>query len=208
MKCSEIQQKVENTTLKRHGVHFPLQSKRIQKNTRATFKKRYGVEFALQVDKFSKKAKRTTRSRFGVDNAMQDPKIASKNIRHALRKKEYVFPSGRTEYVQGFEPFALDELIWQEDVDEDDIVVNPAEMPEIWWRDEKSNRHRYFPDILVTSTHLLIEVKSEWTITLEPDMIERKKQAALKAGFNYEFRIYSKKGHRISTWNNTVDEIL
>ena len=75
--------------------------------------------------------------------------------------KEYVFPSGRSEKVQGAEPYALTELL--ENINENDIVVGCKNVPNIWYNDKNGKKHRHYVDIFIPSQNRCIEVKSTWT---------------------------------------------
>jgi len=52
-------------------------------------------------------------------------------IKSSFTKKDYIFPSGRTDKIQGYENFALDELIINEKIYESDIIVGVKNVPEI-----------------------------------------------------------------------------
>jgi hypothetical protein len=58
-----------------------------------------------------------------------------KNVKSSYSKKEYVFPSGRIDQIQGYEHFALDELIINEKIEESDIITGCKNVPEIWYHE-------------------------------------------------------------------------
>lgn len=106
--------------------------------------------------------------------------------------KDYMFPSGRRERVQGYEDRAIDELLQEHS--EDDIVVNKQEIRKligtVFYHDEEGIKHRYIPDIYVKSENLIVEVKSEWTYRIKQEVNEIKKEACLRKGHNFCFKIY------------------
>jgi hypothetical protein len=119
-----------------------------------------------------------------------------KNVKSSYSKKEYVFPSGRIDQIQGYEHFALDELIINEKIEESDIITGCKNVPEIWYHDENGKNHRYYVDIFIPSQNRCIEVKSEWTYNIQINSVLLKQKAAKELGYNYEILIYDKKGNK------------
>ena len=74
--------------------------------------------------------------------------------------KKYTYPDGKIAYVQGYEPFALDDLI---KLGITDILTCRSEVPSIWYLGKDEKRHRYFVDIYIPSLNKMIEVKSFYT---------------------------------------------
>jgi hypothetical protein len=119
---------------------------------------------------------------------------ASKN---AYKLKEYLFPSGRIEKVQGTEPYALDELLQNELINENDILIGCKNVPTIWYNDEDGNKHRHYVDIYIPSQKRCIESKSIWTAKKKKDNIFLKQNAAKELGYHYEIWIYNGKGKKV-----------
>jgi hypothetical protein len=82
---------------------------------------------------------------------MHDSEIAAKSSKNAYKPRFYPLPSGKIIQYQGYENFALDELIKIEIIDEDDIATDRRDVPEIWYKDENGKKHRYYTDILIKS---------------------------------------------------------
>ena len=78
------------------------------------------------------------------------------------KPKIFILPSGKEIKCQGYEPFALNELI--ETFEEDEIVTGCKNVPSIWYNDEKDKKHRHYVDIFIPSKNKCLEVKSSWTI--------------------------------------------
>ena len=87
------------------------------------------------------------------------------------KSKEYIFPSGNIILVQGDEPYALDELIINENIDETNIITGCKNVPEIWYTDGLGKKHRHYVDIFIPSQNKCIEVKSTWTAEKKKDNI-------------------------------------
>jgi len=121
-----------------------------------------------------------------------------KQIKSSYSKKEYTFPSGKKENIQGYENFALDELIINEKNDESNIIIGVKNVPEIWYSDENNIEHRYYVDIFIPSQNKCIEVKSLYTYNKNKKINILKSEAAKKLGFIYEFWIYDNKGNKLN----------
>jgi hypothetical protein len=120
--------------------------------------------------------------------------IQSKN---AYKSKDYIFPSGRIERVQGYEPFALNDILQKEAILETDIVIGCKLVPKIWYKDDNDKIHRHYVDIFISSKNLCIEVKSTWTFQKKFDNIFLKQNAGKELGYNYEIWVYNTKGERV-----------
>jgi hypothetical protein len=119
------------------------------------------------------------------------------SIKNAYKLKNYIFPSGNTIQVQGYEPFGLDELITTEKINETDIVTNRTDVPTIWYEDTNGKKHRYFVDIFIPSQKRCIEVKSTWTMKKKRDNVFEKQQAMKDAGYECDIWVYNQKGEKI-----------
>ena len=107
-----------------------------------------------------------------------------------------MMPSGMIVKYQGYENLALDELVQQ--YEEEDILTGRTNIPTIdYYINDK--KHVYFPDIYIKSENKIIEVKSEWTITLKRGNVEDKALATVKAGYKYEIWVYNDKKVKVET---------
>lgn len=103
-------------------------------------------------------------------------------------------PSGKIVNYQGYEKFALDELLQL--FNEDDIENERYKVPIIKYIQD-NKEHNYFPDFYIKSKNLIIEVKSEWTYKILLIKNILKALAVRKAGYNFEFWIYTRKMTKI-----------
>jgi len=156
---------------------------------------KYGVESINQLESIKEKKKETNLSKYGVENHMQSIEIMEKVQEKALKHKDYKMPSGEIRKVQGYEPFALNDLL--KEYSEDQIITGRARIPRIQYTTNDKVRY-YFPDIYIPSINKIIEVKSTWTYKCTTDNIKEKGEASKAAGYDYEIWVYDSKGRRIS----------
>jgi hypothetical protein len=164
-----IKNKIKQTVMNKYGVDHISKSKDIQ---------------LLKIENCLNK--------YGVEHNSQRPDIADKITRGSFMLKEYTFPSGRIDKVQGYEPYALNELINSYEIDENDIITGVKNVPEIWYYDINQKKHRHYVDIFLKSQNKCIEVKSSWTVKLLN--VFNKQQAAKELGYLYEIWVYNEKG--------------
>ena len=160
-----------------------------------TFLNNYGVEWCCQSQIVKDKVSATNMERYGCKYAMQNAELFDKQQKSALKRKEYTFPSGRIDSVQGYEPQALDIII--QSYEEDDIVTSNHEI-ELLCGEMKytleGKEHKYYTDIYIKSSHTFIEVKCIWTFESEKEKNLKKREACINAGINFEFWIMSREG--------------
>lgn len=158
--------------------------------------KKYGVVNISQSEDINNKKIQTCLRNYGVEHPTQNPDIMNKLINSGYSKKDYLFPSGKIGQTQGYEHFALNELIINEKIEETDIIICAKNVPEIWYFDNGKKR-RYYVDIYIPSQNKCIEVKSTYTYSRDLKNNLLKELATKKAGYNFEFWIYNKKGEKI-----------
>ncbi len=131
--------------------------------------------------------------RYGVEYPCQDPVIFSKMLRSCYRKKLYTFPSGRIEYVQGYEPQCIDYLLTVHS--EDDLVISCEEIPPIWYNNpvREGKTSRYYPDAYIVSENTMIEVKSPYTYKKDLARNLAKFSTVAKLGFTLHLYVYNEK---------------
>ena len=117
--------------------------------------------------------------------------------------KEYKMPSGEIRKVQGFEPFALDELL--KTYTEDQIKTDRKDVGRIPYKLDGKQKY-YFPDIAIPHENKIIEVKSTWTYNIEPELIRSKAEATKAKGFDYEIWVFDSKGNRVNMEDLKCDD--
>ena len=147
----------------------------------------------MQNEEVKNKSKETCMEKYGVEYPSQNPEIMEMRSKNAYKLKDYPLPSGNIIKIQGYENFALDEIL-QGGILEEDIINGCKNVPEIWYEDDKGKKHRHYVDIFIPSLNKCIEVKSTWTAEKKKDNIFLKQNAGKENGYLYEIWIYNGKG--------------
>lgn len=197
LKNIDVQTKLKNTCLTKYGVKNVFQTEEFNVKSKLTSLKKYNVEYPAQSNEFKEKSKKTFLKKYGVEYALQNKDIMNKVIKNSYKLKEYIMPSGKVVKCQGYEPYALKELI-NKNIIENDIITGIKNMPEIWYIDSKLKKHRHYVDIFILSQNKCIEVKSKWTFNKQTENVLKKQEFAKKLGYLYEIWIYNSKGEKIN----------
>jgi len=210
----EVKNKGKETCLKKYGTEFASQSEIIKEKIKATnlekydsdcvFKvdeikrkiketliKKYGVEHPMYINETKEKRRKTCLEKYGVEYPTQLVEIQEKAIHTAKTYKNYTTPSDKVIKVQGFEPYALDELYKL--YSEDDIVTDRKLIPKFEYIDNCIKKF-YFPDIYIKSINKIIEVKSTWTYKTNEKKCMLKGKSCIDKAFKFELWIYDKAG--------------
>lgn len=189
----EIQEQKKIKCFEKYGVKCTLLLPHVIKNRKNTFLHKYGNEFYLKTDFGKETFVNTCVEKYNVINPSQSSDISHKKEKNSYKRKIYIFPSGKELICQGYEPFALDKLIKEDNICENDIITGCKNVPQIWYYDENNKKHRHYVDIFIPSQNRCIEVKSTWTAEKKKDNIYLKQNAAKELGYNYEIWIYNNK---------------
>jgi hypothetical protein len=193
-----ICKKRKNTSLIKYGVEYAITSKEVQEKRVETNLEKYGGKSPLQNQEIQKKSKKTMMEKYGVEHALQSEELFTKQQMNAYSLKEYTMPSGIVRKVQGFEIFALNELIKL--YSENQIQTGKGNVPRIKYQIQ-NNTHYYFPDIFIPHENKIIEVKSIWTYEKDKEKNKLKEIACVDNGYNFELWIYDKNGKKIESFN-------
>jgi len=200
LKCPFTKEKIKKTNLIKYGFEHNSQNEEIKNKKIKTCIQNFGVNFPTQSKIVMEKSKQTCLKKYGTDHPSQNADYAEKHSKTSYNKKEYIFPSGKIITVQGFEKFALDFLLNNENINENNICSGCKNVPTIWYNDENGKKHRHYVDIFIPSQNRMIEVKSTWTAEKKKDCIFLKQNAAKDLGYNYEIWVYDGKGNIISKY--------
>ena len=118
-----------------------------------------------------------------------DQDLYTKKIKSGRKWREFTMPSGKIVLVQGYELFGLNELL--ETIKEEDILVH-REVPRVKYKYGGIERI-HFADFYIKSTNTLIDVKSNFTFSIEIEKNNAKKLFAEEQGYNYKFMIISRR---------------
>ncbi len=196
--AEECKEKYKQTCLKKYGVDHNLKSYEIKEKVKQTCLEKYGHENTLQVKEFREKSKQTCLKKYGVEHGMQNKEIFDKSINNSYKLKTYSLPSGKEIKYQGYENYALDELI--QNYEETDIITGVKNVPTIWYNDADGKKHRHYVDIFIPGENKCIEVKSTWTFKKKKDNVLEKQITAKEKGFNYEIWVYDKDGNKVEIY--------
>ena len=171
-----------------------INAKEIRKTTNI---QTIGCENYFQSHDIKEQIKKTNMEKYGVEYCIQNSEIAKKALSSGVRFKEFTFPSGRVEKIQGYENIALDVLINVELINENNIIVGCKNVPIIWYTTNDGIKHRHYVDIFIPTQNRCIEVKGEWFYKRDKNILKLKKQEAEKLGYKYELWVYNKKREKI-----------
>jgi hypothetical protein len=195
----EIKQKIKQTNREKYGCDYGFQNEEVKEKRRITNLTKYGVEYCTQREDVKIKTKQTSLEKYGVEHASQHPDILDKMTKNMYKSKEYYLPSGNIIQIQGYEHFALDELL-NNNIEENDVITGCKNVPTIWYEDETGKKHRHYVDIFIPSQNRCIEVKSTWTAKLNKHNIYLKQIAAKKLGYEYEIWVYNNKAEKVGMY--------
>lgn len=114
---------------------------------------------------------------------------------NSYRKTQTVMQNtARVMELQGHEQFGLRDLL--KTYSPNEILHRRCDMPIILYRlDDQTQIRRYIPDYWIPKENLIIEIKSVFTFEIAHKMNMAKQLACVKSGFQFEFRLYDKKGN-------------
>lgn len=196
-----VKEKIRQTNLKTYGVEYGFQSEEIREKSRLANMKKYGFENPLQREEIKEKCRQTNLKKYGVEYVAQCPEIYEKQNKKSYYSKDYTLPSGNIIKIQGYEFYALDELLQKENIVENDIITGSKNVPTIWYNDVFGKKHRHFVDIYIPSKNKCIEIKSTWTLKKQKEIVFLKQTAAKELGFLYEIWVYDNKGIKVEFYN-------
>lgn len=200
LKSNEIKEKRKKNFIEKYGVDHPMKLDKVKDKMKNTNLIKYGTECSLHNKLIDYKVKQNNLEKYGVEYPNQNPEIAEKSSKKAYNKKEYTFPSGKNINIQGYENYALDFLIKNENINENDIITGCKNVPIIWYNDDNNKKHRHYVDIYIPSQNKCIEVKSTWTAEKKKDCIFLKQKAGKELGYNYEIWVYDRKGNIVDKY--------
>lgn len=186
-----IKEKIKATNLEKYGSDCVLKVDEIKIKIKKTCLDKYGVEHHMYINETKEKIKKTCLDKYGVEYPTQLFKFQEKAIHTAKSYKNYITPSGQVIKVQGFEPYALNELYKL--YSEDDIITDRNNIPKFEYLDNCIKRI-YFPDIYIKSINKIIEVKSIWTYKTNEKKCILKGKSCIDKAYNFELWIYDKSG--------------
>ena len=214
----EVKDKAKKTNIRKYGVENPFQAESCKLKSKKTCLEKYGkehcqmnpdirakvikscidkygVECPLQSKHVIAKGVQTNIRRYGVEHASQNQEIMERTQKNSKKYKKFVMPSGEVRMVQGYEPFAIKNLL--DIYSAEQIKSDRKDVPRVQYI-VNGKKHYHFPDIYIPHENKLIEVKSTWTYKCKISNILEKKKACEEQGYIYEIWCYDAKGKRVA----------
>ena len=143
-------------------------------------------------NKWYETLKKSMKEKYGEDHISKIPEFFKKQQESCFKIKNYKFPSGKIGEIQGYEDLCLDELVYNRNIEEEDIIVGINKVPVIKYSFDRKIRC-YYPDIYIKSQNKIIEVKSDYIYNLAVDQNEAKWKAVVELGYQMNCFIYDNK---------------
>jgi hypothetical protein len=186
----EIKEKKEKTCLEKYRNKHAIASTDVRSKIEESFL-RYGpnVTNPSQIPGIQSIKQDNSYKKHGVRHPMLVPQISEKTQKSAYTRKEFTMPDGEIRIVQGYEPYALEDLL-NEKFQPEDIVTGGSNVPPVPYVDSEGKTRMHTPDIFIKSLNKLIDVKSKHTLEKKKDFVFMKQEAAKKMGYLYEIWVY------------------
>lgn len=141
--------------------------------------------------KGKKRKPHTIETKLKISNTKHkdDKSLLSHNGNNQFKRKQYVFPDGRTEWIQGYEHWTLDRLL-AESIPSSDIAINGDKRPVIKYKWSGSINNRYLPDCCIISRNTVVETKSTWTWESRLEQNKSKISGSIEAGYSMRVVIW------------------
>jgi uncharacterized C2H2 Zn-finger protein len=174
-KCANKSNRIgfEKGMMKKYGTIIPMRIKKSREKYVKTMIHQYGVAVPSQNKKISNKILRSMNKKYGGNAPVQNVDIFNKSFRKRI--KIYHYKNTKLSY-QGL--FELDFL--EKFVNKIDIINGPR----IKYVSKDGIKRVYYSDFYIPSLNLIVEIKSSFILTLDPDIFE-KKLATIKNGYKY-----------------------
>ena len=193
----QIREQIKNTNREKYGFENLQQNQEIRNKTSNTNLIKYGCKSPTGDINVQQKIIQTNLERYGVSHHSQNAIISDNMLKNSYNKKQYKLPSGKVIYYQGYENFAFDELLYKENLNENDFIIDRKLVPEIWYYDKNNKKRRHYVDIFIPSQKRCIEIKSTWTNQEKNNVLEKQK-AAIDLEYKYEIWIFDRTGNKLS----------
>jgi len=204
-----FKEKMKKTSLERYGVEHPMKSPIVKEHNKnstyasyggysyavpalmdkinKTMIEKYNVKNAMHCERIKENLKKTNMERYDVPYPMQNKDVMEKSFKASFKKKSYTLPSGTVIQYQGYENFALDDLL--KSYNETEIINGSQNVPELWY-ETNGKKHRHYVDFYIPKDNKCIEVKSTFTLKSKKDNVFYKQTFAKQQGYLYEIWVY------------------
>lgn len=185
---------LEKSNFNKFGEKYYTSTKEFKEKSNKTFKEKFGGH-PTKLKEVQDKKRKTNLEKYGYSHRLKDPQKYEEYTKTSFQYKDYIFPSGRIERIQGYENFAIDLLL--KNHDEKNIIISETEITKYIGKIKYGKDRRYFPDIFLRDINKIIEVKSDYTYQCNLEENIQKREAIIKQGILFEFWIFDKKGNLV-----------
>lgn len=183
----KIKEKAKKTLISKYGTDNISKLDSIKTQKAETLFNNFGRAHNFEPEYF----KNILLKKYGVENAAHIPSVIESSVFNRFKKrKSYILPTGETIFLQGYEPYALDELLLVYDISE--IKYKKSDVPRIFYT-MGGKKHCYYPDFYIEKYNKLIEVKCPYTYENELEKNKLKEEACKNNNYDFEFWIYKTK---------------
>jgi hypothetical protein len=203
MKNKEVVERKKEKFKSIYGFDNPMKVEKFKNNLKETCIEKYGVSNYFASEEGIKKVKLSWQDKeirnirlesikksffdkFG-GYPYQNPYILEKALINGRKYKSFELPSGKIIKIQGYEDKAITELL--ESYTEEEIITSKKSVPKIKYHFNGKDRV-YYPDIYIPKDNKIYEVKSTYTYKADLEKNLVKREACIKQGFSFEFKIY------------------
>lgn len=182
---------LENTNIEKYGVKYYTSSDEFKEKCTEKYNLDWEGKHPTRFKSVQDKKRKTNLIKYGFECSLKNPTVYDYNTKSCYKTKEYILPSGKIVYFQGYENMAMDILL--ENYKEDDLIVSKKDIIDktgIFSYTFLGKECLYFPDIYIKSDNRIIEVKSEYTYNVSINQNTLKKHSVLNKNINFEFWIF------------------
>jgi len=188
---------LENSNMEKYGAKYYTSTGQFREKCEEKYQLDWDGKHPTSHQSTKEKKYKTNMEKYGFTCTLQNPKIHDKHLKSCYKTKKYTMPSGKIINVQGYEPWVLDKLLNHNKEREDNIITGKHEISEIlgdfkYINDNNAISH-YFPDIYLKSSDKIIEVKSQYTYSINIEENIKKKKSVIAKGLTFEFWIFDTK---------------
>jgi len=208
-KNEDIKFKIIKTNLERYGGNSPMCNLIIKQKAINTYNNNYVFD-EIKKQSLIFKREETMYNTYGVKYWIQNTDNFDRLTKSKKTSYKLININNKNYFIQGFEDYALIEILLKKYTIEDILISNKEieeEIGKIYYVSDK--KHRYFPDFYLTTDKIIYEVKSEYTYQSDIEINNLKKEACLLLGYGFEFLIIKNKEYK--NWkiknNTTKDEL-
>ena len=185
---------IEKTNMEKYGSKYYTSTNQFKEKCTEKYNLDWDGKHPTSHQSTKDKKYKTNTEKYGFKCALQNPMIYDKHLKSCYSTKEYTMPSGKIISVQGYEPWAIDKILENNDESENNIITDKQEIIKILGDFQYNNINNtisyYFPDIYLKSTGKIIEVKSEYTYSINIEENIAKKESVIAKGLTFEFWIF------------------